>query len=137
MTQPSVLGNLATLGYSIGGGGSGTYTILQNVKSIGNPEPELPAINVSGLLDVVDIKTPGFTDNKQFTFSLFHTAANKIIVDVTVGLGVLAYWQITFSDGDGYEFLAFSKSVKSKLDRNAALVYDVTLEITGPIVPIA
>lgn len=136
MTQPlaTVLGNLATLAFNLTS--SGSFTVVNNVKSISVPEPEWAIANMSGLQDTVDVKVCGFQDTKQFSFEIYHTVANKTLIDTTWASFGPINWQITLSDNTGWTFAAIMSGWKGKLERNTGLYYEVTCQITGDYTPI-
>jgi hypothetical protein len=129
MTTPSVLGNSSTVGYNLSA--SGSYTNFANLYEVTTPSPEITEVPVSGLADAADLRIPGTADWKQFTFTVYHNATNFTAIFTTL-IGVPAYWQVAFSDTHGFECSnSFIKSAKGKLDRNKALMWEVTVAISG------
>ena len=126
----TILANAATLGYNLAA--TGSYTNIP-VKSINTPSPEYAVTDVSGLSDAVNIKLPGYLDNKTFGFSSYHSAAVMTLLTATLP-GIVAYYQITLIDNSTFTFQAImSKPYKTKLERNGSIVYEVELDITGAI----
>jgi hypothetical protein len=134
MSTPTVLGNNAQLFYNATVPPSGSYTQIVNVKEISTPEPEWAAVNMSSLTDSCDVKAVGFVDNKQFSFTVYHTSANKTLLDTTLPGNMMTY-KIEFSDSTGWSMAGFLKSWKAKADRNGAVTYDCTVEISGCLTP--
>jgi hypothetical protein len=130
MSNPSVLGNEAQLKFNLAS--SGAFTEILNIKEMSTPEPETASVNVSGLLDADDIKTPGFNDNKTFSFTMFHTPVNfGLLSGVLYNPSVMANWELTLSDSSEWAFQGFITGYKSKIDRNNAVLYECTVEING------
>lgn len=132
MTTPSVLGNLTTFGYNTAG--SGSYTAVNNVKSITPVNPEFTIVPMGGLADSVEVKTIGFLDNKGFSVELYHTTANFTLATATwAALTSPGSYQITTSDSHTYTFLAWFKGYKTKMDRNQAVIYSCEFDVTGAV----
>ena len=124
------LGNGATLGYSLTG--SGTYTLVGDCKSLGTPEVEYTNPECPALTDIWMVREAGLPDAKQIMFSIYQTTANQLLLGTTLG-GLLVTWQLSLADTHTMTCQGMLKSYKSKVDRNEALLWDVVIDLTGPV----
>ncbi len=110
------------------------WTDFVGLREVATPKPVYSSIETTHLDSVAVEKVPGLPDNGGFTFKILHTSAT---FSVLLGMyGLPRFFRVTFSDGRGYSMPGFLKEMGSTAGPNAALEWDCSVEVTGPVTAI-